>query len=246
MKSISNTISGGTSNKEIQFSEAQTRENITSGESLQTLFGKIKKWFTDLPNLFVSKSGDTMSGSLTIDKGDSSTSPTTSDLALGNNIPSGTAGTTRGRLHLWGSGSNRTILRAYNSTADRTIDFPDKSGTVALTSDIVFTAVTPTFNTTVVSMNTLTGFTLKLGNYLLVNYTFATNADSTGDDTIINFGSSNLAKYVSYVLLHPLGNSNSGPAFMAMSANTSYYYVYTSYPLKQSTWYQINAIVEIK
>ena len=62
----------------------------------------------------------------------------------------------------------------------------------------------------------------------------------------MNFGSSNVSKYASYVLLHPLGNSNAGPAFAAMVANTSYYYVYTSYPVKQSTWYQINAIVEIK
>lgn len=32
------------------FSEAVTRTNITSGDKLSTLFGKIKKWFTDLKN----------------------------------------------------------------------------------------------------------------------------------------------------------------------------------------------------
>ena len=33
------------------FSEAATRNNINSGESIPTLFGKIKKWFTDLNTL---------------------------------------------------------------------------------------------------------------------------------------------------------------------------------------------------
>lgn len=35
-------------NSTIPFTEATTRENIASGESLKTLFGKIKKWFADL------------------------------------------------------------------------------------------------------------------------------------------------------------------------------------------------------
>lgn len=33
------------------FSEAATRDNINSGESIPTLFGKVKKWFTDLNTL---------------------------------------------------------------------------------------------------------------------------------------------------------------------------------------------------
>ena len=33
------------------FSEAATRNNISSGESIPTLFGKVKKWFTDLNTL---------------------------------------------------------------------------------------------------------------------------------------------------------------------------------------------------
>lgn len=33
------------------FSEAATRNNINSGESIPTLFGKVKKWFTDLDTL---------------------------------------------------------------------------------------------------------------------------------------------------------------------------------------------------
>lgn len=34
----------------VEFTEAETRENINSGENLITMFGKIKKWFADLKN----------------------------------------------------------------------------------------------------------------------------------------------------------------------------------------------------
>jgi len=33
----------------VEFTEAEERENIESGENLITMFGKIKKWFSDLP-----------------------------------------------------------------------------------------------------------------------------------------------------------------------------------------------------
>ena len=33
---------------EIAFTEAETRENIDTGESVKTIFGKIKKWFNDM------------------------------------------------------------------------------------------------------------------------------------------------------------------------------------------------------
>lgn len=39
------------------FSEAATRDNINSGESIPTLFGKVKKWFTDL-NALIRLVGD--------------------------------------------------------------------------------------------------------------------------------------------------------------------------------------------
>lgn len=41
-------ILGDISNKTVTFSEASTRGNINTGESTSTLFGKIKKWFSDL------------------------------------------------------------------------------------------------------------------------------------------------------------------------------------------------------
>lgn len=70
----------------VTFTEAQTRTNIASGEGLNTLFGKIKKFFTDLKTVaftgsyddltdkptipvgsdYVLKSGDTMTGDLVL------------------------------------------------------------------------------------------------------------------------------------------------------------------------------------
>lgn len=70
--------------RSVTFTEAQTRSNIESGEGLNTLFGKIKKFFTDLkavafsgsytdltdkptipdPNDYVRKTGDTITGVL--------------------------------------------------------------------------------------------------------------------------------------------------------------------------------------
>jgi len=33
---------------EVNFTEAQSRQSLESGESVKTLFGKVKKWLTDL------------------------------------------------------------------------------------------------------------------------------------------------------------------------------------------------------
>lgn len=58
----SNTISVDTT-----FTEAQARTNIASGDTFATILGKIKKWFSDIPNLFVNKTGDSMTGHLTME-----------------------------------------------------------------------------------------------------------------------------------------------------------------------------------
>lgn len=128
------------------FTEASTRANIASGESFATILGKIKKWFTDLPSMFVSKSGDTMSGSLQINKQSTSTSTETSNLYLGNNIAGGTTGNSYGALTLFGKGTykGRFIDIGNILTDDRDYQLPNKSGTLAVTDDIP----TITFNGT--------------------------------------------------------------------------------------------------
>ena len=131
----SNTISVDTT-----FTEASTRANIDSGDTFSTILGKIKKWFTDIPSLFVSKTGDTMTGHLSIRKSNSGTTSVTSNVILGNSTADGTAGATHGEITLYGKGSKLTDISAPDATANRTIKFPNASGTLLLTSDISVSA----------------------------------------------------------------------------------------------------------
>lgn len=61
-------------------------------------------------------------------------------LTLGNSTAAGTANNKSGELALYGASQYYTTLKSYDlttqPTANRTITLPDKSGTVALTSDI--------------------------------------------------------------------------------------------------------------
>lgn len=81
---------GDGSNVTASFTESATRTNITTGEKLSVLFGKIKKWFTDLKSLaFKSKTeaGDYTEGSITSTDTDSTiakTSGTYSGMTVGN------------------------------------------------------------------------------------------------------------------------------------------------------------------
>jgi len=80
---------------------------------------------------------------------------------------------------------NETTIQVTNPTADRTITFPDASGTVALTSDITVSASsTNTFSNKSISLasNTVTG-TLAEFNSALTDADFATIA---GSETLTN------------------------------------------------------------
>lgn len=59
------------------------------------------------------------------------------NLALGNNISSSIAGWKKGVLTLYGTNNYSVSLVSGTPTANRTITLPDKTGTIALTSDIV-------------------------------------------------------------------------------------------------------------
>ena len=60
-----------------------------------------------------------------------------SDLILGNGIASGTTGNKYGILRLYGTGRYYTRLASGTQTANRTINLPDASGTIALTSNSI-------------------------------------------------------------------------------------------------------------
>ena len=118
--------------------------------------------------LFVKKSGDTMTGDLTMNKtgenqiyvgnNHSSTSSQPASIYLGNSIPDGTAGSCYGRIRMLGKGAYNTILQARNSTANRVIELPDANGTIALTSDL------PTYNGSQIQLKVNT-FNIDLKNY---------------------------------------------------------------------------------
>lgn len=86
----------------------------------------------------VSKSGDTMTGNLYIHKANSGTSLANSEAVLGNNIAEGITGNSRGVLRFYGTGTQRVSLFPSAITGERDIVIPDKSGTMALESDITF------------------------------------------------------------------------------------------------------------
>ena len=87
----------------------------------------------------VSKSGDRMSGDLTIIRADGTTTTVgNSTLTLGNNIQEGTAGNSRGYILMYGKSDKRVVIRDNNTngfTANREINIPDASGTLALRTD---------------------------------------------------------------------------------------------------------------
>lgn len=114
------------------FTMAVSRANIESGETYSTIFGKIKKWFSDLPSMFVSKSGDTMTGPLTVQNNINCES---SDLNAGwvySNAYSFKGTPLGGQIDLVSRATLGNIVQ---------IEVPQKNGTMALTSDIP--AVTP-------------------------------------------------------------------------------------------------------
>lgn len=102
-------------NKEFQnvkitssFSEAKSRENLKSGETVGILFGKIKKWFSDLKTVAFSGSYNDLSNKPTIP---TKTSELTNDSGFKTTDTVYTHPTTSGNKHIPSGGSNGQILR---------------------------------------------------------------------------------------------------------------------------------------
>jgi len=175
------------SNNEISvdttFTEASTRTNIASGESFSTILGKIKKFFTDLKtvaftgaysdlsgteNVAVKNADNQFSLNQTVDRKDGTTSAIgNSILILGNSTPSGTDKNSRGCVSIFGNSSFFTELRANNSTANRTIQLPDASGTIALLED--FKPSSGTTSGMASSYGTIQTGYVRIGNMIVLN-----------------------------------------------------------------------------
>lgn len=120
------------------FTEASTRANIASGDTFATILGKISKWFTDLPSMFVSKSGDTMKGNFTVDRQNGTTAAVGyTNFTIGNNIAEGTEKNSQGAIRIYSNTAYRAEIQADNLTNNRAFYLPNKSGTFALTSDLI-------------------------------------------------------------------------------------------------------------
>lgn len=95
-----------------------------------------------------------------------------SQLVLGNSTSTGTAGNKRGSLVLYSEKNGNVTLRATGaSTNGRDIYFPDKAGTVALTSDLVNTVPSAYCSTaagTAAKTATCTSFVLNSNSYIHV------------------------------------------------------------------------------
>ena len=115
--------------------------NFTAGTSIvasqmNTNFSDVVTWATGSPNLSTSGSTTTISGALAVTEDATFTAGIIANgnikLCVNNYIFwEGTA-----------ENAHETFMVATNPTADRTITFPDATGTVALTSDIT----SPTWN----------------------------------------------------------------------------------------------------
>ena len=122
--------------------------NFTAGTSIvasqmNTNFSDVVTWATGSPNLSTSGQTTTVSGALTVTQATtlSSTLGVTGLATFSDDVF--LAGSNQ-RLVYEGSAADahETFIAATNPTADRTITFPDATGTVALTSDIT----SPTWN----------------------------------------------------------------------------------------------------
>ena len=123
--------------------------NFTAGTSIvasqmNTNFSDVVTWATGSPNLSTSGQTTTVSGALAVTQATtlSSTLGVTGMATFSNDIY---LNGTNQRLIYEGTGGDNayeTFIVATNPTADRTITFPDATGTVALTSDIT----SPTWN----------------------------------------------------------------------------------------------------
>jgi len=122
--------------------------NFTAGTSIvasqmNTNFSDVVTWATGSPNLSTSGQTTTVSGALTVTQA-TTLSSTLGVTGLATFADDVFLNGSNQRLVYEGSAADahETFIAATNPTADRTITFPDATGTVALTSDIT----SPTWN----------------------------------------------------------------------------------------------------
>ena len=181
---------GDGSNLTASFTESATRTNITTGEKLSVLFGKIKKWFTDLKSLaFKSKTeaGDYTAGSITSTDTDS-TIAKTSDLSGYLPLSAGSGKPLTGTIYTPGTVIKNSTY-AYSDTptsaSATNLHFLDKNNTYISRIENV---IGSSYNQLVFRLKNKSGTAVQLE---YVCYADDTNADFNFDavtDNKVNLG----------------------------------------------------------
>lgn len=207
------------------FTEASVRANIFSGDSLSTILGKIRKWFTDIPNTFLKLTGGTLTGILltngtseqqiSVDRNHSNTTSQPAAVLIGNNTPDGTAGSTYGVVRLLGKGAYATDITAPDASVyGRSIKYPDASGTVALDENkgVYLTSVDATGTSQTSSLSSYVGHMamvrVKVDDN---NYYNLTGVDVIGQSSFVTmhgFGGNSSYTEISAVVRYSGGKYN--------------------------------------
>lgn len=137
----------------------------------------------------VSKSGDTMSGNLIIDQANGTTSTAgSSAIKIGNATPTGTAGNSYGIIHLCSNTAYRANITAPNFTADRNINMPNGTGTLALKEDFAWTAMSATAGTNITNLSV--NYNALAGNRYLIKGSFKVGSGGIAANSYICTGGS--------------------------------------------------------
>ncbi len=122
------------------------------------------------------------SASQTIDnKAGTTTTVGVSSLALGNATAEGNDGNAKGRLLLYGKGTKYATLMATNVTANRSLELPNKDGTVALTSQLV-KYVDKTVSVTIAANGIASKEGSKINFWGVPNTATIISVNTTGDE----------------------------------------------------------------
>lgn len=182
-----------------EFAEAEVRENIVSGETLGTIFGKIQKNIGDLSNTAFDGNATTID-TITSDTGDNTGNVYPVFVDSNNSTSTEETLKTSELLQFWASkggvsqltigGKNSSsgllklcsneyysVLRAASSpTADVYCYFPDKSGTLALKTDIPDKLPADGGNATTVNGHTVNSDVPANAKFTDTTYSLATSA----------------------------------------------------------------------
>lgn len=196
-------------------------DNLTTNDATKPLSAKQGKTLQDNK---VEKSGDTMTGNLTINREGHG-----SNLIIGNNIASGTTGASRGMIQVYSSSQYKTQMYSTEAlTADRNLYLPNQSGTIVVdTTDEAVIAFTNTKCNTVYEIRCR-----KLGNVVSISTVINPSQDIAANEILTNQiptrfrPTHNFAYFVSSnnIIIQVYGDGTMGTANISAAIPAGWYY----------------------